>query len=92
MKSRLPVLAVAVLFVLAACTSSGAGSPAISATTATATAATPSAVTSAEAVELTVYGAASLKSALDRAKAAYEAATPGTTVTCTTSCTLKGAR
>ena len=84
MKSRLPVLAVAVLFVLAACTSSGAGSPAISATTATATAATPSALTSAEAVELTVYGAASLKSALDRAKSVYEAATPGTTLTIST--------
>jgi molybdate transport system substrate-binding protein len=38
----------------------------------------------AEAVELTIYGAASLKSALDQAKAAYQAANPGTTLTIST--------
>ena len=35
-------------------------------------------------VELTVYAAASLKGALDKAKAAYEAANPGTTLTIST--------
>jgi molybdate transport system substrate-binding protein len=44
-----------------------------------ATAATPAAD-----VELTIYGAASLKGALEKAKAAYEAAVPGTTLTIST--------
>lgn len=35
-------------------------------------------------VELTIYGAASLKGALEQAKAAYEAAVPGTTLTLST--------
>jgi molybdate transport system substrate-binding protein len=39
---------------------------------------------SSEAVELTVFGAASLKGALEQAKAAYETANPGTTVTLST--------
>ena len=47
-------------------------------------AAPPSAATGAEAVELTVFGAASLKGALEEAKAAYEAANPGTTLTLST--------
>ena len=46
--------------------------------------ATPSAEPSGEPVELTVFGAASLKGALEAAKAAYEAANPGTTVTIST--------
>lgn len=36
---------------------------------------------SPEAVDLTVYGAASLKGALEQAELAYEASTPGTTLT-----------
>ena len=36
------------------------------------------------AAELTIYGAASLKGALDKVKAAYEAALPGTTLTIST--------
>ena len=84
MKSRLPVLVASVAFVLAACTSSGAGSSGANASAGTATAGAPSAVPSAEAVELTVYGAASLKGALDRARTAYEAIAPGTTVTIST--------
>ena len=36
------------------------------------------------AVDLTIFGAASLKGALDKAKAAYEAANPGTTLTIST--------
>lgn len=39
---------------------------------------------SPEEVELTVYAAASLKTALEQAKAAYEAAVPGTTITLST--------
>lgn len=35
---------------------------------------------SPEAIELTIYGAASLKGALEQARTAYEAATPGTTL------------
>ena len=38
----------------------------------------------AKPVELTVFGAASLKNALDAVKAAYEAAVPGTTLTIAT--------
>jgi molybdate transport system substrate-binding protein len=41
-------------------------------------------VPTAEAVELTVFGAASLTGALEEAKATYEAANPGTTVTVST--------
>ena len=69
MKSRLAVL----LFVLAACSSAG-----ISAST------SASAAHSAESAELTIYGAASLKGALEEAKAAYETAHPGTSVTLST--------
>ena len=39
---------------------------------------------SSPAVELTVYGAASLKGALEQAKAAFETANPGTTLTLST--------
>jgi len=39
---------------------------------------------SAESVALTIYGAASLKGALDQVKRAYEASHPGTTLTITT--------
>ena len=38
----------------------------------------------AAAVDLTIYGAASLKGALEKAKTAYEAAVPGTTLTIST--------
>jgi ABC-type molybdate transport system substrate-binding protein len=39
---------------------------------------------SAEPVELTIYGAASLKGPLEAAKAAYETTKPGATVTLST--------
>lgn len=84
MRPRLSVLALVVVFLIAACSSSGAGSPAASTPVGTATATAPSDVPSAEAVELTVYGAASLKGALDKAKTAYEAITPGATLTIST--------
>jgi molybdate transport system substrate-binding protein len=44
----------------------------------------PSPQATASAVDLTVYGAASLKKALAEIKASYEAANPGTTITIST--------
>ena len=83
MKSRLAVPVAAVLLVLAACSSTGA-SPSATGTPPTAAPASPTAAASAAKVELTIYGAASLKGALDKAKAAYETANPGTTLTVST--------
>jgi molybdate transport system substrate-binding protein len=82
MRCRLSVLVATLAVVLAAC-SSGAVSPSVA--PATPVASIPaSAPASAAAVELTVFGAASLKGVLDKAKAAYEPAYPGTTVTIST--------
>jgi molybdate transport system substrate-binding protein len=83
MTARLVVL-VSVLL-LAACSSAGA-SPSGSATPSGAptTAASVSAAPSAEPVELTIYGAASLKGVLEAAKAAYPTVNPGKTVTLST--------
>ena len=93
MRSRLLVFLSTLLLVLAAC-SGGAASPApssapsvASATAAPTTTAPSVAATSpsaAAAVDLTVYGAASLKGALGKAKTAYEAANPGVTLTIST--------
>jgi molybdate transport system substrate-binding protein len=76
---RLPspvVLVVVLAVVLAACSSAGAA--------ASATGSPGPASPSVAAVDLTIYGAASLKGALDKAKAAYEAANPGTTLVIST--------
>jgi molybdate transport system substrate-binding protein len=62
--------------VLAACSSVGAA--------ASPEGSTGPASPSGAGVDLTIYGAASLKGALDKAKAAYEAANPGTTLTIST--------
>lgn len=78
MKSRLAVPVAALLLVLAACSGTGASPSATGAPTAAPASATPA--PSAAKVELTVYGAASLKGALDKAKAAYETANPNTTL------------
>ncbi len=95
-KSILLTLLGIVVLLVAACGSSRASSApesaapsaapatAAPATAAPATAAPSTATPSAEAIELTVYGAASLKGVLDKAKAAYEAANPGVTVTVST--------
>ncbi len=85
MKSRLAVLFGILVFV-AACSGGGASPSASSAPSAAAPtpAASASAEPSAAPVELTVFGAASLKGALEKAKAAYETANPGTTVTLST--------
>ncbi len=86
MKSRLVVLTALLLLVGVACSSSGAASPSAVSSTAPATPAPASAspAPSAAPVELTVYGAASLKGALEKAEAAFETAYPGTTVTVST--------
>ena len=87
MKSRPAVLLSVLLFVLAACSSGGASpsaSAAASAAPPTSAPASASPVPSAEAVGLTIYGAASLKGALEKAKAAYETVNPGTTLTIST--------
>jgi molybdate transport system substrate-binding protein len=87
-KSR-TVLALVIAVLLAACSSSGGGSsPSASAAPPSQAVASPSAeastAPSVEPVELTVFGAASLKGALADAEAAYEAANPGSTVTVST--------
>lgn len=80
MKSRLAVPIAFLAVVLAACSTTGASSSAAGAP-ATAAPASATAAPSVGKVELTIYGAASLKGALDKAKAAYETANPGTTLT-----------
>jgi molybdate transport system substrate-binding protein len=84
---RLAWPAVAVLAtVLAAACSGGGGAttaPSVAAPSAAPSAA-ESAMASGVAGELTIFGAASLKGALEQAKAAYEAANPGTTLTLST--------
>jgi molybdate transport system substrate-binding protein len=82
---RLPVVSAILAVALGAC-SGGTASPSPAATapsTASITAA-PAQATPASKVDLTVYGASSLKGVLDKAKAAYEAAVPGTTLTIAT--------
>jgi molybdate transport system substrate-binding protein len=66
--SRLALVIGATILIFAACSSSAASTPA----------------PPASPVELTVLGAASLKGTLEKAKAAYETANPGTTVTIST--------
>jgi molybdate transport system substrate-binding protein len=79
-RSRLIATLAVVAVALAACTSAvGSPSPTASGVPA---AATPAG--SAASVDLTIYGAASLKKALAAVKAAYEAANPGTTLTIST--------
>lgn len=68
MRSRGPA-AIALVVLLAACSPAAGGSPAPG---------------SAGPAALTVFGAASLKSALDQVKATYEAANPGSTITIAT--------
>jgi len=86
MKPRLIGVLGVVALVLAACSSGGATTAPTTVPTSaptTASSAAPSGSVAASG-ELTVYAAASLKSALDKAKTAYEAADPGTTLTVST--------
>ena len=85
MKSGRAVLPSVLLFVLTACSRAGASpSPSAAPSVAPTTAASVSTGPSAEPVELTIYGAASLKGPLEAAKAAYETTKPGATVTLST--------
>jgi molybdate transport system substrate-binding protein len=88
MKSRSALIVLAVAVVAACSSGSGAGSTASQAPGSSAPQsvgqATPSAPSPVEPAELNVYGAASLKGALDDAIAAYEADNPGTTITVST--------
>ena len=80
MRSRLTILLATVALVLVACSSTSAASP-------SAVQATPVAtgeVSASANLELTVFGAASLTGVLDKAKAAYETAYPGTTMAIST--------
>jgi molybdate transport system substrate-binding protein len=78
-------LAILAAALVSACSSSGASAPVAPAPSAPAS--EPSAATSAPAsaasqpVDLTIFAAASLSGVLDKAKAAYEASNPGTTLT-----------
>lgn len=89
MRSRFFVVLATFALALAACSSSGSSPSASSVpdTTASAPASTapstgPSA--SAASTELTIYAAASLKAALDKAKTQYQAANPGVTLVIST--------
>jgi molybdate transport system substrate-binding protein len=84
LKTRLVMVLSILALVLGACSGFGV-SPSASTAPSAATGATASVVPSTAAGgELTIYAAASLKGALDKAKLAYEAANPGTTLTIST--------
>lgn len=83
MRARLGPLVVGLVIVLAAC-SSGAGASGPVSGASTAPPSTAPLSTRATPTELTIYGAASLKGALEEAKAAYEATVPGTMITLST--------
>ena len=85
MKSQ-PILLAILVFIVAACSGAAVSPSTAVPTTGSVSASAPSASAppssmpaSSVAIELTVYAAASLKSAMEEAKAAYETATPGTT-------------
>ena len=85
MRARLVVAGAVLAIALAAC--SGSGAPQDSAPTVAPTAASSAAPATAAPVtrvDLTIYGAASLKGVLEKIKRAYEAAVPGTTLTIST--------
>jgi molybdate transport system substrate-binding protein len=85
MTSRPAIVISLLAVVLAACSNPGASPAASTAVSAAPPTAAPSAsATPAAAADLTIFGAASLKGALEQAKAAYEAANPGTTLTIST--------
>ena len=81
MRPRVRASIAVLALVLAACSS--AATPSVPAS-ATPSVAAPSPAASTAAVDLTIYGASSLKSALAKMKTAYEAANPGATITIST--------
>jgi molybdate transport system substrate-binding protein len=84
MRSRLAVLVAIFAFIVAACSGGASPSPNNPSSMPAATRTSAPAPATPVAIDLTVYGAASLKGALEKAKTAYEAAVPGTTLTIST--------
>ncbi|MFL5756468.1 MAG: molybdate ABC transporter substrate-binding protein [Chloroflexota bacterium] len=90
MRRRLAPLLAIVVVLASACTSGSGSSPSPASAVPTAAAASSAASTSSTPparsgpASLTIFGAASLKGALDKAKPAYETANPGTTLTIST--------
>ncbi len=75
----------ALVLVLAACSSGGTPAPSVGGAAPPAASGAPSgAVPSMAAAHLEIYGAASLKGALEQARVAWEAAHPGSTLTLST--------
>jgi len=83
---RVVALLGVLLLVVAACSNGGssAGSSSAASSTPVAPSAAPASASTPAASELTIFGAASLKGVLAKAKTAYEAANPGTTLTIST--------
>jgi molybdate transport system substrate-binding protein len=84
MRSRLAVLVAVLALLAAACSGGASSSPAASPSAAVGVPSNAPTSATPAAVDLTVYGAASLKGALEKAKSAYEAAVPGVTLTIST--------
>ena len=84
-RHRIAVSLVVAASVVGACSSGASTPPSAPATSAVAPSTAASApAPSVEAAPLTIYGAASLKGALDKIKTAWEAAHPGSTLTIST--------
>jgi len=85
-RRRLAAIASAVALVLAACSAGATPPPAASPSAAHVASVSPSSAVppSTAAADLTIFGAASLKGALAKVKAAWEAANPGSTLTIST--------
>ena len=81
---RLATALAVVVLLLAACSSGAAPAPGTTSPPASPGPVASDAGSGAASASLTIFGAASLKAVLDRAKAAYEAANPGTTLTVST--------
>ena len=84
MNGRLGTVLALLAVVLAACTNAGTSPSASTATSVAPSSAASVAPSAAAGGGLTIYGAASLKGALEQAKAAYKTANPGTTLTIST--------
>ena len=84
MKLRLALLVGLALIVLAACSSGGASPSAAPSAASPSAVASPAPSAPAGSTEVTIFGAASLKGALDTAKTAYETANPGVKLTIST--------
>ena len=82
---RLGLAVPVAILAIGLCACSGrASAPSAASATPVSSAATSANASPAAKVELTVFGAASLKGALEKARAAYETANPGTTLTIST--------